>query len=190
MALSTPNRLIWEYFECLRRLVYRVENSQDKSERNQEIALCLFMSVTIVEAFLNIFFRVIVSRPAFVKYENLVLLYLNNRRSLDYKLKHWPKNILGRELNLQSGIGKDFMDLKEKRNQLMHFTSSHQSFNIPGISIHGLADTSVFDNLKINDARFALDVAEGMLIELFRLRGVSEKSIPHELHYWTGKVPL
>lgn len=192
MGLSSPNSMVWQYFRCLRRLAERLGHIQDESERKQEISLCIIMAVTVVEAFVNIFFRVIVSEPAYAQHQQRVLKDLNLPRpkSLDFKLRSWPNQILGKGLDFQAGVPKAFIALKEKRNRLMHCTSSHQSTSVPGITLNGLADTSVFDNLEISDALSAVDIAEGMLEEVFRLRGVPTKQIPGALHLWTGKVPI
>jgi hypothetical protein len=56
--------------------------------------------------------------------------------------------------------------------------------------IQGLADTSVVDTLTLAAAVNALDVAEGMVRELCRLRGTPEHRLPHALHLWTGRVPI
>lgn len=58
------------------------------------------------------------------------------------------------------------------------------------ITINGLADSSVFDDLEISDAISAVDIAEGMLAELFRLRGVPANQIQALLHLWTGQLPI
>ena len=86
-------------------------------------------------------------------------------------------------------VPKAFLALKAKRNALMHFTSTHDSIKRPDFEIHGLADTSVFDELQASDAIRAHELAEGMLCELFKLRGAQEPQLKHLLHSWTGKVP-
>lgn len=126
--------MVWEYFQCLRRMAQRVRQIQDKSEQKQEIALCIIMAVTVVETFLNIYFRVIVSEPAYSKHKQRVLNDLSFNpypKSLDEKLKHWPKDILGQTLDLGSHIPKEFFELKKRRNRLMHFSSSHESVCVP-----------------------------------------------------------
>jgi len=193
MGLSSPNRMVWQYFRCLRRLVERLSHIQDESERKQEISLCIITAVTVVEAFLNIYFRVIVSEQAYSQHKQRVLNDLSFNpwpKSLEEKLRNWPKDILGQTMDLGSGTPKAFLELKKRRNRLMHFASSHESVCVPGITINGLADSSVFDDLETSDAISALEIAEGMLEEMFRLRGVPPKQIPGDLHLWTGKVPL
>jgi hypothetical protein len=34
-----------------------------------------------------------------------------------------------------------------------------------------------------------LEAAESMILLLFRLRGIPQQRLAHELHGWTGKVP-
>jgi len=36
----------------------------------------------------------------------------------------------------------------------------------------------------------ALEVAEDMVCELLRIRGIPEERLPHALHMWTGRVPV
>lgn len=158
-------------------------------EQREDTTLAVFMAVAVVEAFLNIFFRVVVSEPDYAVHEARLLDDLKRRRSLDYKLRNWPKTTLGTELNLFSGVGADFVALKERRNGLAHFTSSHESKRLPGIVIQGLAGTSVYDDLTVAHAIQALAVAEGIVLEVFRLRGIPEENLGGAMHLWTGRVP-
>ena len=190
MNLSSPNRMIWQYFDALRRLVGGLNHSRDETELKQDTALCIMLAVTVVEAFLNIFFRVVVSEPGFTQHKQRVLDDLDKRRSLDRKLRTWPAEVLGKGLDFTAPTPKAFLALKERRNALMHFTSSHETLNLPGVVIQGLADTSVVDTLTLADAAHALEAAEGMVRELCRLRGTPEHQLPHALHLWTGRVPI
>lgn len=191
MAHSSPNAIIWHYFTALSRLVDGIDRAGDESAIREDVALCVILAVTIVEAFLNIFFRVVVSEPDFTKHEKCILDDLKKRKTLAHKLETWPKKIFGKPLDFAAPTPKAFRALMERRNNLMHFTSSHTTIIPgPGIIIHGLADTSVFDTLTPSDAASALDLAEGMIRDLCRLRGIPEHQLPHELHMWTGKVPI
>ncbi len=190
MSLSSPNRIVWQYFEALRRLASRIGSLEDDAERKQDTALCILLAVTVVEAFLNIFFRVIVSEAGFTQHEQRLLDDLNKRRSLDYKLRNWPRRVLGKGLDFTAAIPKAFLELKDRRNALMHFTSTHQTVSLPGIEIHGAADTSVFDDLTVKDAEKGVEIAEGMVEELCRLRGLPEEKIGQALHLWTGRVAM
>ncbi len=190
MGLSSPNRIVWQYFEALRRRVGVLAQTTDDTVLRQDAAICIMLAVTVVEAFLNVFFRVVVSEQGFTHHEQHLLKDLKRRRSLDYKLKNWPQEILAKALDLDSPTPKAFMALKERRNSLMHFTSSHETIDVPTATIQGLADTTVFDMLTANDAADALEVAEGMVAEIFRLHGYSEEQLPYGLQMWTGKVPI
>jgi len=191
MNLSSPNRIVWQYFEALRRLVNRLDPATDVTALKQDVAVCIMLAVTVVEAFLNIFFRVVVSEPGFTQHKKRVLEDLEKRKSLDYKLKNWPRQVFGRELDFAAPVPSSFLALKDTRNDLMHFTSNHKTLVLqPGVNIEGLADTSAFDTLTVDNAADALDLAEGMVGELFRLRGTPDNQLPHALHLWTGKVPI
>ena len=189
MNLSSPNRIIWCYFKALRQQVHDLMNFHNELEQKGHVATCIFLAITIIESFLNIFFRIVVSEHQFNGHEKRVLNDLSNRKSLDHKIRNWPKDILGKDINWTCGIGKEFMDLKTLRNALMHFTSSHSKLEINGIKIHGLSDTSIFDALSTKNAITALTIAEGVIAEILRIRGYPEGEVKHGLHLWTGKVP-
>lgn len=195
MNLSSPNRIVWTYFRSLRRLVERIDHIGDLTEQKDEVVLSLVMAVAAVEVFVNLFFRVLVTEPSFQQHKQLVLDDLDASRpegpkGVDYKLRHWPPKVLGKSLAWQKGVAKSFDDLRERRNALMHFTSSNQSIALPGMKIQGLADTTVYDSLEISDAAKALEIAEGMVKELFRLRRIPKVQIPFALHQWTGNVSI
>jgi len=181
--------MVNEYFTILRRLVYNLDDIKDAGITRQQVTLCIFQSVTAIETFLNLYFRVIVSEKEFKRHEQYFLKTINDRKSLEYKLKHWPKTILGRELILNSGIGKAFVDLKNLRNSLMHFVSSHETVRVPNIEIQGLANIDHFESLVIEDAHKALVLAEDFLCEIFRLRGIKEADYNYMLRLWSAKAP-
>ena len=153
------------------------------------MALCIFQSITTVETFLNLYFRVIVSEKEFKRHEKYFLKTIEDRKSLEYKLNNWPKMILGHSLDLDTGIGKAFVELKKLRNSLMHFVSSHETVKIPNMEIQGLANIDHFQNLRIEDAKNALTVAEKFLCEIFRLRGIKEEGFNYMLRLWSAKAP-
>ena len=181
--------MVHEYFEILRRLVAGLRDITDKAQLRRQIALCIFQSVTAVETFLNVYFRVAVSEKEFKHHEQYFLKTITNRNSLEYKLKNWPKTIFNRKLSMDSGIGKSFLDLKNLRNSLMHFVSSHDTIQLGSMTIHGLTNIDLYENLKVDDAYTALEVAESFLCEVFRLRGIDETQIHFMLRLWSGKGP-
>jgi hypothetical protein len=68
--LSLPNHMVWELFQALRRLCVRVAESQatqDDSALRQDAALCVILAVQGVEVFFNVYFRALISEPAFAQ---------------------------------------------------------------------------------------------------------------------------
>ena len=104
-------------------------------------------------------------------------------------MEQWPSRYLSAPLDLKAGAGVAFMELKSLRNSIVHFTSSHESIELAGVAIHGLADTSAYDSLSSSEAIWALQTAENFVAGIFRLAGIAEKEIPHALHAWAGKPP-
>src|SRR5215831_12556584 len=109
-TLSTPNRMVWRYSECLRRLALTVRSQREDDTQRENIALCIFLAVTVVESFLNLFTRILIEQPEHRAHRNRILDDLRHRASLDSKLQHWPKLLFGRPWDLASGVGKQFAD--------------------------------------------------------------------------------
>lgn len=181
--------MVWSYFEALRRLCYRTENCTYDNHKKQDAALCVILAVTGVEVFFNVYFRVLVSEQSYKHAKQRLLDDLKRHCSLDRKLRSWPLVVFGHELDFRSDVGQKFMRLKELRNSLVHFSSSHESIELPGLAIHGLADTTAFESLDENIAIEALNTAECLICEIFKLRGTEDKDLQHGLHAWTGKLP-
>jgi hypothetical protein len=188
--LASPHSIIWEYYECLGRQIHRVpENGNDRTQK-QELVLALFLSVSVVEAFINAFFRVVVEEEGFRNHRERLLKDVENRISLESKLKEWPKKVLGKHLNFNAPNVEKFLDLKNQRNALMHFVSSHESIELPGpVYIHGLADMSALEALALPLAFEYPKVIRNFSYEIFLLRGISREDLPHAFHRWFGEPP-
>lgn len=187
--LSTPNQMVWEYYDCLRRQAWRTTACTER-ELHQEVALTIFLAVTVIEIFLNGYFRVIVSEGPFQHCEKDFLKDIDARISLERKCREWPRRVLGTSLDTENDHVKAFMDLKELRNKLVHFVSSHESIELPGnVTIHGLADTTPYRTLTSEVAVRCLETVKGFAYEVFRLRGIQLSEGPHAFHAWFGEVP-
>ncbi len=193
-VVSSPNMMVWQYFQALRRLCYAIEQHEghDKETIQQDAALCVILAVTGVEIFLNVYFRVLIDEEPYKNDKHAaacILDDLKNQVSLEKKIKKWPNTVFGKKLNLGEGVGQLFTNLKTLRNKLVHFSSSHEPIELPGFKIQGMADTSIYASLNAQSATNALEVAEQFICEIFDLRGISEQERPHALHAWTGKAP-
>ncbi len=181
--------MVCSYFDALRRLSYRTEHEVNINHKHQDTSLCVILSVTGVEAFLNLYFRVLISEKAYKHAEEQILSDLDNKVSLDIKIKSWPYLVFNEKLDLGSGIGQKFTTLKNLRNSIVHFSSSHETIKTPGITINGMANTSAYDSIKAMRPIELLGISEKFICEIFRLRGIEKHNICHMLHLWTGKVP-
>lgn len=193
-TLSSPNHMVWELFQSLRRLCLRVAESHvanDGPAIRQDSALCIILSVQCVEAFFNVFFRVLIDEPAYAHAANRIGTELSKTNfGLDKKIKDWPLLAFGQKIPLDRGAAQKFITLKNFRHQLMHFKSTHETFAIPGVALHSLTDTSAYHALSANAALEALHTAEEFICEVFRLRGIPPEDFPHALHAWTGRPPI
>lgn len=182
--------MIWEYYASLRRQTARAAQTIERYEP-QETSLAVILAITVVEIFFNLYFRVIVSEPAFWEHENKLVKELNGRIPLEQKLRKWPKRILGEDLDFNSEQVKAFIDLKELRNSLVHFVSTHTSIELPGsITIKGLADTSIYSSLTAEIAISCPEVVRGFAYEVFRVHGIDALKREHAFHAWFGELPM
>lgn len=192
-TLASANHIVWQLFAALRRLCARVREAhdvQDTDAERQDAAICVILAVQSVEVFFNVYFRVLVSESAFAHARERVCRDLENRRfGLERKVNEWPSVVFGRKLDLDHGAGKRFCLLKDLRNELTHFKSSHETFSGSNFTIHGLADTSAYSSLTTDSADEALGTVQAFIYEVFKLRGSSPEKLPHHWHMWTGEPP-
>jgi hypothetical protein len=150
----------------------------------------ILLTVATFEAFLNIWFRVSTESPDFSQHRASILDDLERRRSLQYKTREWPKRVLGRQIDLGKGAGQRFLALLDRRNQLMHFTSSHSTVDIPKGSVQGLAELTVYESLTSDDANDAIATIDDLVVEFFAVAGKPPEKCLRERHYWLGRVAL
>lgn len=187
MGFSSPNKIIWEYFDGLQRLARHANETDSEGTARQYAAMATMLSVTTIDAFVNVYFRVIVSDRQYSEHEELVLKHIRQRKPTEEKLKQWTRRIFGNQIDLNSEAYCAFRRLTEQRNALVHFKSSHETHSITlNLIVEGLADTTVFDELTAQDALTAVHTARAMLSTIFACCGISEDHIPHMMHGWTG----
>lgn len=186
---GSPNSILWRYFACLRRLAHEANATLDADRQRETAALAVFMAVSAVEAFLNIWFRTFAEVGPVVAQRDTIIADLRHRRGLAYKFKTWPELCFGKGFGLDRSPAKTFLALVEQRNALMHFTTSYDSIDIPGITVQGLVDITAYQSLGPPDAANAVRVAEEIVAEFFRLQGMGAVEVLKQIHYWAGRVP-
>jgi hypothetical protein len=186
--LASPHSIIWEYYECLKRQINRIPENENDRIQKQELVLALFLSVTVVEVFINAFFRVVVDEEGFTIHRERLLKDIKKRISLESKLKEWPKKVFGKSLDFNAPNIKKFVLLKNQRNVLMHFVSSHESIELLGpVYIHGLADMSALKSLTLPLVIEYPNIIRNFSYEIFLARGISKANLPHAFHRWFGE---
>ena len=143
-VLSSPNKMVWSYFSALRRMCLQVEEHSFDRHKKEDAALCVITAVTVVEVFLNLYFRVLISENPYKHAKERIQNDLNRKVTLDRKLKKWPEVVFGNKIDYGSGAGQKFIKLKELRNELVHFSSTWETIEVPGVVIHGQADNKCF----------------------------------------------
>jgi hypothetical protein len=183
---TTSNGMVLEYIKILDRVVNELNSISDKRVRVQNILLSILLSIAVVETFINLFFQVTVLKSPYSLHKEFIANSLKSFKSIDFKIKKWPKMVFGKELDLTTGIGKQFVDLKNLRNRLMHF-STLGNVKIDGKGFDTFSDISFYESLEIPDAHNASNVAEETILEILKLSGLTGDKLTSQRLRWTGK---
>lgn len=194
MSLSSPNKMIWSCFRSLHRNVASLDEGFCADTVKDIAASTIVLSVTAIETFINMYFRVLVEEEKYESHKSMVLSDSisqdgNRAKGLEQKLNKWPNQILGKNIYFNTGIGKEFDDLRKTRNNLIHFTSDYETKTIGNIVIQGLANTAAFDSLSKADVVNAARIAKEFIEHILFLSGVTAENVLHLIHQWTGIVP-
>lgn len=188
-ALSSPNRVTWLLAESARELASEAESADDMGKTQRRAVAAIVVAVACVESFINAQARLLLLRgnafPRHAKLEREV----KGRSPLGRKLKEWPRLMYEIDIDFEQGPGKAFKAVVEHRNKLMHFSTDVEAVATEGVEIHGLMDTTVFDDIEPMYAWSAVLAAEGFIEHLLRLAGTPSEEIPHALHHWLGTLP-
>lgn len=181
---SSPNSMVWQYFGILHRIIHRLDSTNEREYR-QDIALCILVAVTAVETFLNLYFQVLVSKPAHSSCEQYIRNSLAQRRSLDFKMRRWPRRLFGKGIDLSSGVGKRFVDLKDLRNRLMHFSDLRKEVEIAGGKLHNFTEITTYEQLTDADAWNAYHTSLQFVVEVLKLGSNDEAELARLTVQWT-----
>ena len=146
------------------------------------------MAVAVVETFLNIFFRLKVKEPSYAVHESYVLQCFATRKTLEFKLKNWPKKILGANIN-DTDVGKRFSKLKTKRNELMHFIIPDDPVKVKGVTLRNFSEITFYNDLSESDADDAVKTVEDFIQKILESSGLSNPRLTGRMLFWTGRPP-
>jgi hypothetical protein len=184
---STSSGVVREYFECLRWLSGAAREVEDIQHSRRLAAMATIQAVTAVEVFMNLWFRAFVEDRKDEDLHGALLRDLKAKTSLERRLATWPKKYLGTKLDLREGPGGDFVRLKNIRNSIVHFHTTHETVRAPQLIMHGLADTTEYDALNSNSAQSALAIVEEFVAEIFRLAQFDAATSENALAAWIAK---
>lgn len=183
---STPAGVSREYFDALRWLRDEAQRTTERSQCRRVAAMTVIQAVTAVEVFMNLWFRAVVEQAKDDLKAGALLRDLEAKTSLERRLTTWPKKFLGHRIDLRNGPGGAFVSLKDLRNSIVHFSTTHETVHAPQLIIHGLADTTAYDEMDSATADAAVATAEAFVTELFRIRGFDAATSERALFAWTG----
>jgi len=186
LAKSGPNRLPWIYYEMLVNLVNEIHKEEDIEKIRQKTVICVFLSLSLIETFINIYFRLFAEKINDAN-KRIQLIEEINKRGIDWKIDNWP---VLQKIDYGQGIGQKFQNLKKLRNDLVHYKPTYERVEVPGFAMEGLTDTAVYDFLNKDDAFNFLETAENFIGEIICIGdGMTKDLIKHSLHFWLGRVP-
>jgi hypothetical protein len=186
-TLASQHALVSHYFQFARRTVMEAESLPPDSDRPTFIAAAIILVVGAVEAYLNIVGRLWVEQVPDFEHADRIRKDLARRVPFGTKLRTWPEMLFGQPLALDAGTPKEFVELVELRNYLMHFTSTYDTLQVENVPIRGLTDMTRFYQLDAPAGRSAVDLAESTIFELIRLQGLSEERVLMAGTMWSGR---
>lgn len=190
LHFGSSNFITHNYYHCLLRQLGHAQSASTDMDRSQDLLVCLFMAVTTVEAFPNIYFRVVVDHKDYSEHAQGLLDDLKNRIPLKKKMRNWPKRIFRKKLNFGSQPVQRFEDLRKHRNSLMHFQSTHESLQTPGpVTIAGLPNITAYKTLTLEKAQEYPETVRHFTYEIFKAQGASKDQLPHAFDAWFGSPP-
>jgi hypothetical protein len=188
-TLASNQSILWSYYNVLRSLVFENKKATNSNEKRENALLVIIMSITIIEAFLNIYFYLLVSEEKYFKHSEQISKEIKNTSfSLDKKIRLWPKLLFNKDIDLGRGVGQMFQELKKLRNKLLHFHSDHFKSEFNNIKITKLLDISAFEKLAEYDVNSCTSIVLDFASEIFRLSGVPDNKIDSAIHVWFGDV--
>jgi len=188
-SYGTSSTIVYNYFTGLMRHATRIANMQSDDVVRQDVVLCVFMAIAIVETFINCHFRNLIEDEKHKHCRDRILKDLKSNTPLDRKLKQWPKLLFNRGLDLNDPAVKRFMNLKKLRNDLTHFTNSYDTFEAPGLEIRGLADISAFQDLSPKAAMDSVEIVFECIGHILLICGTPDDEVKHAQHLWLGIPP-
>lgn len=187
-SLTAHNSIVRSYFDIARKIAVEAADPLSEHDKRSRVSVVVVMAVAAVEAFINIFGRMwIVQVPDFIFAEK-INDDLKRKKFITYKVKSWPKLLFSQDFDLLQGPCKDFLDLIEKRNRLMHFTSDYHIAQSENVTIKGLIDIAAFDSLTPKDAEEAIRIAERFIEAWISLQGLERNHVMTATAHWTGNM--
>jgi hypothetical protein len=161
---------------------------QSRELIEQDGLVSIFLAMTAIEAFTNVYFRVIADEPAYAHASERILTELDRRNiPTGVKITTWSQQAFGHTIDETDPRWIQFRELGTQRNGFVHFRSSHQSAWLPGnVAIHGLADLSGFATLSEETPINALRCVVGIVAIIAEARGITPEQMPDFFHSWLG----
>jgi len=177
--------MVWEYLGIIKRLAKTIQDSSDEKEMRQDVCVTIILAVTAAETFLNLFFQIATKKPEFAEHQQYILKSLNNRLSLEKKVKNWTMTVFNKPIDVTQGIGKNFDDLRQLRNSLMHF-NSNETVRVDNVELHNWSDVTVYETLVGIQANDALVAVLELIQKVLELSGLIGPRLKSEMLRWTG----
>ena len=85
-------------------------------------------------------------------------------------------------------LHRKFQNLKKLRNDLLHFHSNHNEFEVENFKLNKLLDITSYEKLSEYDVEGCITIVLDFASEIFRLVGIDENKIGNFIHIWFGDL--
>lgn len=186
--LGSPNKVPWTLTKYLLRQAASSSASDERELIEQNGLVSVFLGTNLIEAFTNIFFRVVAGEAEFHHATKKIFEGLNDRRfPLRKKLIEWPDRAFSRSIDKNDPRWKNFEALSNRRNKFTHFKSSHETVELePNVIVAGLVDISLFRELSETTPEEVLECVKDVVDMVGECRGLEASQLPGFRHRWLG----
>lgn len=183
---SSPNNVPWRLCAMLQRLA--AASSRDHSQIEQNGLVAVFIGMTVIEAFTNIYGRIVADEAEFAAGQPEIMRMLGSTRCPTGVKLLTLGRVFGHPLDERDERWREFHRLREMRNEFVHFRSIHQTLNLPGFSLAGTVETTQFAALSHETPHWAFECVRGVIAMVGEARGIPASQLRGFVHGWTGVV--
>lgn len=187
MSFGSPNHVLWQFSGILDRLASAKDVHCERAVVEQNGTVAVLVAATSIEAFTNIYFRVVADEPQFLHSRAEIIQGLEERTlSTAVKLLKWCELAFHQRIDERDSRWVQFKSLQSLRNNIVHFKSSHDSLQVDDIRIDGLVGLSAFAQMSEATPIWAVNCVRGVVGLVGECRGIAKSEIAGFVRHWAA----